>query len=337
MIWLTWRQFRVSALAVFGVLGAVGVVLAATGPGLHRDYADLVARCEHGCIGDVYDNFFFPRVGAYTGLALLVLAVPVIAGVFWGAPLVSREFETGTRELVWQQSVSRRRWLAVKVGLVGLAAAAAAALAVVPVSLWSAPLDATAITGLNRMTPIVYDARGVVVIGHSMFAFVLGVAAGLLLRRTVPAMAATLAIFAAVQIIVPTLIRPHFANPVSLEVVVTPRDVTGVDSSGGTIRGLIVNAGPPDAWLLTNETVDSTGRAVDTLPAWAADCAPPESPAQEVTQQRCVDQFAAAGYRQVVTYHPAHRFWPFQGLETAIFGLLSLLLAGFCLRRIRPH
>jgi len=62
----------------------------------------------------------------------------------------------------------------------------------------------------------------------------------------------------------------------------------------------------------------------------------PEDPSGETTQQRCLDRLAAAGYRQVVTYQPADRFWPFQTLETAIFGMLSLLLVGFCFLRIRP-
>src|SRR5262245_3376143 len=130
MIWLTWRQFRLAALPVFVTLGAVALALVLTGPDLYRDYADLLGRCARGCIGDAYDHFFFPRAGVYFGLILLVTAVPVIVGVFWGAPLISREFETGTQELVWQQSVPRRRWLAAKVGIVGLAAIATAALAV---------------------------------------------------------------------------------------------------------------------------------------------------------------------------------------------------------------
>jgi hypothetical protein len=73
-----------------------------------------------------------------------------------------------------------------------------------------------------------------------------------------------------------------------------------------------VEFGPPGAWVLTNETVDSAGRAVDTLPAWVAAGATPEEPSGEVVQQQCIDRLTAAGYRQAVTYHPADRFWPFQ-------------------------
>jgi hypothetical protein len=336
MIWLTWRQFRLSAMAVFGVLGAVTVALALAAPGLNRDYADLLDRCKYRCIGDVYDHFFFPRAGVYFLLNLLVVIVPVVVGVFWGVPLISREFETGTQDLVWQQSVSRRRWLAVKVGLVGMAAIAAAGLAVLVVSWWSRPLDATAITGLNRLSPGLFDARGFVVLGHAAFAFTVGVAAGLLIRRTVPAMAVTLAIFVAAQVVMPTMVRPHFATPARLEIVMTANNVTGVDASGSNIRGLIVESGLPGAWVLANETVDSTGQKVVTMPAWVADCATPEEPAGEIIQRQCLERVTAAGYRQAVTYHPANRFWQFQAYETGIFAMFSMLLVALCFLRIRP-
>jgi hypothetical protein len=337
MTWLTWRQFRMSALPVFGVLGAVALALAYTGPDLYREYNDTVAGCQDRC-GPVFDTFFEPRLGLHIGLNLLVMAVPAVVGMFWGAPLIGREFETGSQDLVWQQSVTRRRWLAVKLGLVGLAAIAAAALAVVPVSWWSRPLDATAFTGVTRLSPSLFDVRGYVVLGHTAFVLTVGVAAGLLIRRTVPAMAVTLAIFIAVQILMPTWVRPHFATPARLEATITARNLTGIDQSspGGPIRGIHVEASIPGAWILTGEVVGPDGLATDTFPDWAGACAPPEEPAAEVPQHECLQRLAAAGYRQVVTYHPAERFWPFQAYETAIFGILSLLLAGFCFLRMRP-
>ena len=60
------------------------------------------------------------------------------------------------------------------------------------------------------------------------------------------------------------------------------------------------------------------------------------APSGEVAQRRCLDRLAAAGYRQVVTYHPADRFWRFQAYETFIFAMFSLLLAGFCFLRVAP-
>ena len=175
-------------------------------------------------------------------------------------------------------------------------------------------------------------------LGHAAFALTLGVAAGLLIRRTVPAMAVTFAIFVAVQIVMPTMVRPHLATPERLEAVITEQNLNDLDASGpgGTVRGLRVVTGPPDAWVLTSETVDSTGRTVDTLPAWVAVCAPPQVESGVDTQRQCLGRLTTEGYRQVFTFHPADRFWLFQAYETAIFGILSLMLAWFCFRRIEP-
>jgi hypothetical protein len=340
MIWLTWRQFRVWVWTVFGALGVLAIALGVTGPGLNREYAGLVTRCTGGtrtCVPDAYDHFFFPRMGVYLALVLLVNVVPYVAGVFWGAPLVSREFETGTQDVVWQQSVTRRRWLAVKVGLIGLVAMAAAALAVVAVSWWSRPLDATAISGISRISPAIFDARGYAVLGHTAFAFALGVTVGLLIRRTLPAMAVTFALLVAVQIAVPTILRPHYAAPARIDAAITADNMAGVTTTAdGTVRGLLVDAGPPRAWILSNRTVNAAGHPVNVLPAWVADCATPEAPAGEVTQHRCLGRLAAAGYRQAVSYHPANRFWRFQAYETVLFAILSLLLVWFCFLRIAP-
>ena len=125
--------------------------------------------------------------------------------MFWGAPLLARELESGTYRLAWTQTVTRRRWLSVRVALVGVAALAVAGLASWLVSWWFAPLDAV---NMNRFDPSVFTARGVVAIGYAGFAFALGVAAGALTRRTLPAMATTLLGFVAARIAVHALGPP---------------------------------------------------------------------------------------------------------------------------------
>ena len=151
-----------------------------------------------------------------------VLALPAIIGVFWGAPLVARELEAGTHRLVWTQTVTRTRWLATKVGLIGLAAMAAAGLLSLVMTWWSGPIDrprsragrartgSSASRGCRRW---MFDARGIAPIGYAAFAFALGVTAGLVLRRTVPAMAVTLAVFVAVQIAMPSWSGPTSRRP----------------------------------------------------------------------------------------------------------------------------
>ena len=71
---------------------------------------------------------------------------------------------------------------------------------------WAGPLDH--IAG-NRFAALTFATRDIVPLGYAAFAFALGTTAGLLLRRTMPAMAVTLAVFIGMQILMPTLIRPH--------------------------------------------------------------------------------------------------------------------------------
>ena len=53
---------------------------------------------------------------------------------------------------------------------------------------------------------------------------------------------------------------------------------------------------------------------------------------------RRVDGVASLGWRRLVTFQPADRFWTFQGIEAAIFLALALLAIGAAvvLLRRRP-
>ena len=112
----------------------------------------------------------------------------------------------------------RSRWLAVKVGLIGLVALASAGLLSLMASWWMTPIyqasaKANGDSGVDRLAPAVFGANGIVPIGYAAFGFALGLAFGVLIRRTIPAMAATLAVFAGIQVAWPRWIRPHLMSP----------------------------------------------------------------------------------------------------------------------------
>ncbi|GIG56088.1 transporter [Longispora fulva] len=343
MIWLTWRQFRTQATVVFAALILLAVILAVTGPGLAHDYSAGLASCtaRGGC--DAFaEHFLNSHFALYIGLGVVVAVLPVIVGLFWGAPLVTREFEAGTHRLAWNQSVTRTRWLGVKLGLIGLAAVAAAGVTSVAVTWWSVPLDKAASAGMPRLSPALFVARGVAPLGYALLAFALGVTVGLLVRRTLPAIAVTLVVFAAVQVAVPTLVRPHLMPPVVTTVEITPANLDGLMIGGDDQMSVTVRAPGAGAWTLENETVDAAGAVVAHLPAAvAAACAPTGLPSAEDRgiPRQCFEGIRQAGYRQRVTYQPDSRYWAFQWSETALFAALALGLAGFCfwwVRRRRP-
>ena len=141
---------------------------------------------------------------------------PRSPAVFWGAPLIARELEAGTFRLTWNQSVTRTRWLTVKLALIGVAAMAVTEAFSLLQAWWAAPIGkavglggSASIFSEGRFGWFVFPTHGITPLGYAAFGFALGVTAGLLARRPVPAMAITLAIFAAVQFITPLWIRPH--------------------------------------------------------------------------------------------------------------------------------
>jgi ABC-2 family transporter protein len=267
------------------------------------------------------------------GTALIV--IPVIIGIFWGAPLITRELETGTYRLAWNQSVSRTRWLATKLVLVGLASMAAAGLFSAMVT-WSASLIDK--VSMNWLQPAVFSERGIAPVGYAAFAFALAVTAGILIRRTVPAMAVTLAIFTAVQFAARAL-RAHLITPLRI---ITP--ISGLTGANITIRpgnagqlALAGNVNLPGAWIYSNQIVNAAGHPVSQvpLPAGGALSVQTCGNARTGPTGECFAGLAGHGYRQLVTYQPASRFWEFQWYETAIFVALAAVLAGFCFWWIR--
>jgi ABC-2 family transporter protein len=348
MIWLTWRQFRASAAMMAAALAALAAVLAVTGPGLADEYSSGIAACtgQGGDCSDFVDQFFRDHRGGFLAVTAVVLVLPALIGLFWGAPLIARELEAGTHRLVWNQSITRTRWLAVKLSVLGVATIAAAGLGSLAVDWWSGPIDKTAFDQFPRMEPLLFGARGIVPIGYAAFAFALGVTVGMLVRRTLPAMAITLAVFVALQVAMPLLVRGHLIPPVRSNVEITASNLG--DFFGGPDReGIRVSARAtdPGAWVLSSHTVDASGRAVDTIPVSTSSgaCAPPEpgsaAPPSEARLGEelapCLAELTRLGYRQQVTYQPSSRFWRLQWYETAIYTALALALAGFCFWRLR--
>ncbi|GGJ70652.1 hypothetical protein [Streptomyces brasiliensis] len=127
-----------------------------------------------------------------------------------------------------------------------------------------------------------FDARGFAPIGYAVFAFTFATVAGLVLRRTLPAMALTLAVFAAVQLLVPNVIRAHYLPPEKATVAFTTeaRDrALGLDTS--STPAFIADYKVPGTWAIsrTSEILKADGTPVDgdTLRACMQPAAGPQA------------------------------------------------------------
>jgi hypothetical protein len=355
VIRLSWLQFRAQAVVAAAGLAIIAVVLALTGPHLVDIYRASVATCKNpppppvarAMAGPVLPSVPQPSycltvVDAFRGhehilqesLTDIVLVIPAVIGLFWGAPLAARELETGAFRLAWTQSVTRGRWLAVKLAAVGLGSIAVAGLLSLMVTWWSSPLDRTYASQF-----IAFSERGIAPIGYAAFGFVLGVTAGLLIRRTVPAMAATVIPYIGARVAV-TVLRPHFMTPVTAAQRL-PDDVNpntlGLDAWPTYQSG---------NWVLASNTLTTTGRPVD--PARLScnqsvryhpgqHITPPSPGAMQKQLQACAPHVYAyvAKLREILTYQPASRYWTFQAIETGIFLALAAALAVTCFWWIR--
>jgi hypothetical protein len=356
MIWLAWRQFRPQAAVAAVALAVVAIVVVATGPGIASAYRSSgLPACHASCSTDASN--FITGLGRldlllYLGSFLLMYLAPALMGLFWGAPLIAREVETGTHRVAWNQSVTRTRWTLVKLGLVGLAAVATAGLLSLLVTWWASPINHAAllsggqITGfVPRLDAPVFDARGVAPAGYAAFAFALGVTAGVLLRRTLPAMAVTLVAFAVIQVLVPNFVRPHLLPPAQATAPLqTP---FGINVNAGTGQVSIQLTGPvskPGAWVLSDVITTPSGATLPNVaftPSGAELTVPPDGCSIGAGgpgiagRHDCSGVLAAMHLRQSVTWQPASRFWPLQWMETGLYLVLAAGLGWVCVAQIR--
>ncbi|HEX3721179.1 MAG TPA: hypothetical protein VHV31_00215, partial [Nitrolancea sp.] len=232
MVRLTWLQFRFQVAISVAALAAVAIVLAITGSHLAHLYHTTVANCaaQNDC-SSATNAFLLNDQFLQNMLGPLLLIVPGLIGIFWGAPLIARELEAGTFRLAWTQSVSRTRWLEIKLSLVALASMIVAGLISLMVTWWSSPFDRI---HKNRFAPGVFDERGIVALGYALFAFALGITAGVVIRRTLPAIATTLVGFVIARLAMASWIRPHLMGPAHLSLPLASSPGLGFESSAGS-------------------------------------------------------------------------------------------------------
>ena len=199
MAWVTWRQHRFALAGVAGLLGALAAYLVFTGLPMHHAYA-AVAACRpasslacSNAIGD-FDTVYWATAEA---IAVFLQVVPALIGAFAAAPILARELETGTFRYAWTQGIGRTRWtLAKLVPLAVTAAAAAGAFSVLFYWYFKPFVDQGLDTRLPPLAPLVFDLHGVAFAAWTLAACSIGALAGMLIRRVVPAIAATMAAWA---------------------------------------------------------------------------------------------------------------------------------------------
>ena len=313
MVWMTWRQHRAQATYLLVALAALAAVLVPLGVTMFRALTDLGLSDCHGTLlvddpCEAGRSSFAERFALPHQFSILLVLVPLLIGLFAGAPLIARELEHGTHRLVWMQGVTRRRWLLVKIGLVLGGAAVFAAAVSALVYWWWTPYERV---GTSRFEELEFDIQGLVPVGYTIFAVALGVAAGALVPRVLPAMAVTVAGFIGARAAV-MVARPHF-QPAE-----EARFPLFAENHPGRFIGI---------WQLSTGVYTSDGQYLDRGFIMCA-------PAAEAELDRGCAGYQPGDYN-LTKFHPASDYWTFQLIETGIFLAAAALLIAFAFHRLR--
>jgi hypothetical protein len=211
MIWVTWRQHRGMLIGVTAVLAAVSLFLLIAGLKVHHDYTALV-NCHSAC---ATKQSSFNNTDWTMGNTILILMnlAPVLLGIFTGPAVLARELETGTFRYAWTQGIGRVRWTIAKLTLLAV---------VITILAWAfSQLFAwffdpfLGFEDMNVLAKTVFDTRGIDFAAWTLIAFAVGAFLGMLFRRTIPAMAATLGVYLGLDLLAWLVLRQDY--PVAID------------------------------------------------------------------------------------------------------------------------
>ena len=298
MAWVTWRQHRAALGGVAVFLGAFAVYLWLSGLQMHHAYATDCPTANSLACGINFTN----RYGTTAIVVSIFLqAVPALIGAFVGAPVLAREMETGTFRYAWTQGIGRLRWTVGKLVPLAVAVTAMAGAFTVLFAWYNQPWAAA-----GYVTPFsarVFGLLGVAFAAWTLAAFAIGALAGMLIRRAVPAIAATLAAYAGLAFATALWLREHYITPVVTRSPYPPGSawaISGWYTKGGT-------------FAFGDHGAGATVRQLCGGPCPGTRVLVPELLAQH-------------GYTHWWSYQPGSRFWPFQWIEGGWLFALSVLL-----------
>ena len=322
LVWVVWRHYRFTLAGTAGILAVLAADLVITGVRARSDYAAVLACTPSNSIECHYGWETFHGSYADVGLVGVILVfLPGLVGVFAGAPILAREFETGTFRYTWTQGVGRMRWaIAVLVsGAVGVAAVIGVFGLLVG---WQQqPLVDSGM--VQRMQFTYFSVTGIACAGWGLLGFGLGVLAGLLWRRVLPALVTAFAAWFGVAFLAADVLRPGYQSALTT----TSLSLAGNDfpvSQWFTKDGLRVSDGQINSALqAVGAQINSTGGAVQAAPSSGGSSIDP------------VQYLLQHGYLQVTSYQPDSRFWTFQWIEFGWLTVLTLLTLGATLWLLR--
>ncbi|MET9346666.1 ABC transporter permease [Streptomyces termitum] len=315
--WVTARQHR---RTLWAALALVLLALAAVTALRIWDARYPDTALENGGWNPDPDNQAFGLLQwllRYLGMGLVLLPIAVAALV--AGPMVAREYASGTYALSLTQSVSPAAWLRSKLLLT---AAGASLTALAGMGVFALGWSRTGEAGYFLWAePYVYVPTGVALFAYLLAALAIGALIGQLVRRTLPAMAAT----ALVMGLLTLVLGAYRWSLMPVETVTGPAGPTLWAPGNGLVMdtGLLTSSGARFDESACWEQINSAP-GIDTDPeAWGK------------AQARCFADHDVVS--QYADYHPESHFWPTQLIESGILLALAALALYAAFRVLRAR
>jgi hypothetical protein len=211
-----WYKHRFSVVGIPAVFLLAALALFADGVvqrhflSVHHLNGCLVADPTTGgswCQSAAWVSFISPSQTPNV-IAVAVLALPVLTGLFAGVPWVAREFESGAFRFTWTQGTGPRRWLLGTFGPLVLLAAVSAAIYGAAAYWWyqlAQWQDGTSIWSWRWSS---FELTPFSVAGWTVLAMAIALLCGVLIRRVLPAMIAFTVTLGACAYLAQTWLRP---------------------------------------------------------------------------------------------------------------------------------
>jgi hypothetical protein len=252
----------------------------------------------------------------------VVAHMPFVLGLLGGVPIVAREFEARTAPTAWSLYPSRQRWLVRQVGPIAITLG----LVIVFTAVTTDLLERERV--LAGFSPVVDFGRyGPALIARAISAFGIGLLAGALLGRALPALVLGTAVLAALLFLVSTAREAWQQQLVPVVVAEQSADGGIWYDRHAVITGVAYRS--PSGEQLTLQEARAAAHAAG-VPT------PPLQDQQDVAAAVWLEEHGYIEFSLGITYEMALGWTAYDGLAFGSVGFGALLLTALVVDRKRP-
>lgn len=331
-----WRAVaRVLLLERRGTLFGLGALLVAfafaVAIGEHSTVASYDRYVAAGCVQHRYSyacvsNSFSGNSDFVPSLRIAGDAFPLVVGMFLGAPLLAREYESGTFRFTWTQAVGRRRFVFRTLVLEALVVAVFGVVVGLLLDWVNHPFQVVGLT--SQWTAGNFDAAPLLMAAWCVVALFLGVLFGAVIGRTVAAMAAAVAVLGGLAIGA-TVVFVHWLLAVG------PRLTTHLTpiTNPGMLNQPSLQGQPfPGAWFVRAWYTGPHGSVLTNDQVMHVEAQMYDAPGSG--GKASLGWLSAHHIVYSLTYQPQSRFWIFQVVAIAILLVISSAFVVATLRTV---